>query len=161
MNNRRQFLKVASSAMLAHAALSSRLFASDPTSRIPIAFSTLGCPAWEWSKILAFAHQHGFSAIELRGLQGNMDLPSNPVFAPDRIAQTKREIKSAKLKIACVSSSANLYWDDPDKRAKDLGDARRFIDLASTLEAPLVRVFGGKAPTDKAPVPDQETKQRV
>lgn len=161
MNNRRQFLKMASSAMAAHAALSSRLFATEPASRIPIAFSTLGCPAWAWSKILEFAHQHGFSAIELRGLQGNMDLPSNPIFAPDRIAQTKREIKAAKLKIACVSSSANLYWDDPDKRAKDLADARRFIDLASTLEAPLVRVFGGKAPTDKAPVPDQETKQRV
>jgi len=161
MNSRRRFLQVLSSAMLARAVMVPRLFAKNSTSRIPIAFSTLGCPSWEWNKILDFAREHGFSAIELRGLQGNMDLPANPIFAPDRIAQTKNEIKASNLKIACVSSSANLYWEDADKRAKDLGDARRFIELASTLGAPYVRVFGGKAPTDKAPVPDQETKKRI
>lgn len=130
-------------------------------SKIPIAFSTLGCPTWEWRKILDFAEQHGFAAIELRGLEKNMDLPSHPVFAPDRIEQTKKEIRASKLKIACVSSSANLYFEDGDRRAKELADARRFIDLASALEAPLVRVFGGKAESDKAPVPDDATKSRV
>ncbi len=126
-----------------------------------MAFSTLGCPAWDWKKILDFAQAHGFSAIELRGLQGNMDLPANPIFAADRIAQTKSEINAAKLKIACVSSSANLYYEDPAKREKELSDAKRFIDLASSLGAPYVRVFGGKAPDDKNPAPDQATKQRV
>jgi sugar phosphate isomerase/epimerase len=160
MNTRREFLK-SSSAALAAVALPPLLLANTAAPRIPIAFSTLGCPAWDWKKILDFATQHGFSAIELRGLQGNMDLPANPLFAPDRIAQTKNDINAAKLKIACVSSSANLYWEDPEKRAKDLADARRFIDLASTLGAPYVRVFGGKAPEDKAPVPDDATKKRV
>ena len=161
MNSRRRFLQILSASVLARALMMPRLFAKSSASRIPMAFSTLGCPSWEWNKILGFAREHGFSAVELRGLQGNMDLPANPIFAPDRIGHTKREIQTANLKIACVSSSANLYWDDADKRAKDLADARRFIDLASTLGAPYVRVFGGKAPTDKAPVPDQETKQRV
>ncbi len=137
------------------------LFAKDSASRVPMAFSTLGCPAWEWKKILEFAQQHGFAAIELRGLQGNMDLPANPIFAADRIAQTKDEISAAKLRIACVSSSANLYFEDPAKREKELSDARRFIDLASTLGAPYVRVFGGKAQDDKNPMPDEPTKARV
>jgi len=135
--------------------------AESKSARIPIAFSTLGCPAWEWKKILQFAHQHGFSGIELRGLEGNMDLPSHPIFAPDRIEQTKKEIRDAELRIACVSSSANLYFEDAVKRDKELGDARRFIDLAATLAAPYVRVFGGKAQTDKNPVPDDATKARV
>ena len=160
MTSRREFLK-SSSAALAAVACTRSLFAKAPAPRIPIAFSTLGCPAWDWKKILDFASQHGFSAIELRGLQGNMDLPSNPLFSADRIAQTKNDLNAAKLKIACVSSSANLYWDDPEKRAKDLSDARRFIDLASSLGAPYVRVFGGKAPEDKAPAPDDATKKRV
>lgn len=160
MSSRREFLTV-SCAALAAAVLPSRSLAKSGAPRIPIAFSTLGCPGWDWPKILDFAHQHGFSAIELRGLQGNMDLPSNPLFAPDRIAQAKAELEAAKLKIASVSSSANLYWQDPEKRAKDLADARRFIDLASTLQAPYVRVFGGKAPDDNAPVPDDATKKRV
>jgi len=136
-------------------------FAETKPSRLPIAFSTLGCPGWEWKKILEFATQHGFNAIELRGLEGKLDLPSHPIFAADRIEQTKREISASSLKIACVSSSANLYFEDPAKRAKELADARRFIDLASILGAPYVRVFGGKAESDKNLVPDDPTKSRV
>jgi sugar phosphate isomerase/epimerase len=160
MSSRRQFLKTLSAVALSQAIMSP-LFGKTEKSRIPIAFSTLGCPAWEWPRILEFAHQHGFSAIELRGLQGNLDLPSHAVFAADRIEQTKKEIRDHKLRIACVSSSANLYMEDADKRAKELADARRFIDLASTLGAAYVRVFGGKAQSDNAPVPDDPTKARV
>ena len=111
MNTRRQFLQTLSVAALSQVALP-RLWASEK-SRIPIAFSTLGCPAWDLDRILEFAHQHGFSAVELRGLQGNLDLPSHPIFAPDRIEQTKRRFETSKLQIACVSSSANLYMEDP------------------------------------------------
>ncbi len=161
MSNRRDFIKTVSAAALAQSAFTGLLAAKKASSRIPIAFSTLGCPAWEWKKILDFASQHGFSAIELRGLQGNMDLPANPIFAADRIAQTKDEIRAANLRIACVSSSANLYVEDSEKRAKELGDARRFIDLASALGAPYVRVFGGKDQSDKSPVPDDQTRARV
>ncbi len=161
MSSRREFLKLLSAAAVAPGVLSSGLLGKTSAAQIPIAFSTLGCPGWDWKKILEFAGQHGFAGVELRGLQGNMDLPANPVFAPDRVAQAKADIKAASLKIACVSSSANLYWEDPEKRAKDLADARHFIDLASTLGAPYVRVFGGKAPNDKAAVPDEPTKKRV
>jgi sugar phosphate isomerase/epimerase len=162
--HRRQMLRWMGTGAALHLAapvFSPLLFGKDSASRIPMAFSTLGCPAWEWKKILEFAQQHGFAAIELRGLQGNMDLPANPIFAADRIAQTKDEISAAKLRIACVSSSSNLYFEDPAKREKELSDARRFIDLASTLGAPYVRVFGGKAQDDKNPMPDEPTKARV
>ncbi len=135
MQSRRDFVKT--SALAAGVlALPQRAFAEEKPSRIPIAFSTLGCPAWDWPKILTFAHEHGFSAVELRGLQENMDLPSNPIFAPDRIEQTKKEIRDHNLRIANLGSSATLYFEDPARRAKELSDARRFIDLAATLGAP-------------------------
>ena len=122
------------------------------SSRRMVGFSTLGCPAWEWSKILEFATAHGFSAIELRGLQGTMDLPVRPEFQPDRISQTKSEISSKNLKIACVSSSAHLHDTDPEKRKLQIADAKRFIDLAALLGAPYVRVFGNnlEGPKEKA-----------
>ena len=159
MTTRRQFVQILSVAALSQVALP-HLWAAEK-SRIPIAFSTLGCPAWDWTRVLQFAHLHGFSGIELRGLQGNMDLPSNAIFAPGRMEQTKKEMHNSKLSIACVSSSANLYMEDAEKRAKEIADARRFIDLASTLGAPYVRVFGGKAESDKSPAPDEATKSRV
>jgi len=157
MNTRREFLKTASSALWLP------LVWQQKTKEAPLtlAFSTLGCPKWEWKKILDFAAQHGFAGIELRGLEGNLDLPAHPVFAPDRIEQTKREIHASNLKIACVSSSANLYVEDSVKRATELGDARRFIDLASALGSPCVRVFGGKDESDKSSAPDAATKARV
>ena len=161
MSSRREFLKTLSSAMLAPMVLSEVHAAKTKASQIPLAFSTLGCPGWEWKKILDFAAQHGFSAIELRGLEGKLDLPALPPFVADRIEQTKQEIRTSKLRIACVSSSAQLYVEDPTKRAKELADARRFVDLAAALEAPYVRVFGGKAESDKSPMPSDETKARV
>lgn len=159
--SRREFLKVVSAISLSQSLLPHFLFAKDSPSRIPIAFSTLGCPAWEWKRILDFAAQHGFAAVELRGLQGNMDLPSNPLFAADRVSQTRSEVQASNLRIACVSSSANLYVENAEKRSKELTDARRFIDLASSLGAPYVRVFGGKDQADKSAAPDEPTKARV
>jgi sugar phosphate isomerase/epimerase len=111
--------------------------------RLPIGFSTLGCPSWNWLKILDFAEQNGFAAVELRGLEGTMDVPSRPEFAEAQIEPSKKDVASRGLRISCVSSSANMHDTGPEHE-KQLADARRFIDLASRLGAPYVRVFGNK-----------------
>ncbi len=118
-------------------------FARAASGRLPIGFSTLGCPTWSWLKILDFAEQNGFAAVELRGLEGMMDLPSRPEFADGQIEQSKKDVASRGLRISCVSSSANMH-DTGQEHEKQLADARRFIDLASRLGAPYVRVFGNK-----------------
>jgi sugar phosphate isomerase/epimerase len=153
---RRTFIQTVS-----FAAASAALGQQAPPRPLPIAFSTLGCPAWDFPKILDFALQNGFAAVELRGLMGNMDLPSNPVFAPDRIKETVRLIKSHDLRIACVSSSTEVGEPDAEKRTKGIADARRFIDLASTLNAPYIRVFGKSSDSAKPVNPDAELKKRV
>ena len=131
------------------------------TARLPIAFSTLACPAWEWRKILDYAAANAFAAIELRGLEGNLDLPSHAVFAVSRLAQTKREIEDHGLRIACVSSSAHMDLPPGSERAAQLSDAKRFIDFASAVGAPYVRVFGTDGSGDKATAPGDELKDRV
>ncbi len=152
---RRDFVKGASFAVGAAA------FAKEHGAQLPIAFSTLGCPDWELKKILDFAADHQFAAIELRGLQGNLDLPSHPAFAAGQIDQTKRDIAGHGIKIACVSSSTRTGEEDSGKRAKEVADGRRFIDLASSLGAPYVRVFGDGAPVEKGAAPGDELKARV
>src|SRR5260370_3989864 len=81
-----------------------------------------------------------------------MDLPSCPEFNFARMGQSKKEVAARGLRISCVSSSANLHESDPQKHRQQLADARRFIDLASDLGAPYVRVFGNKiiVPRDQA-----------
>jgi sugar phosphate isomerase/epimerase len=140
--SRRKFL--AAGVVGATALAISRMSVSAEQPRLPLAFSTLGCPAWELRKILDFAEANQFAAIELRGLMGSFDLPARPEFAPDRIAQTKKEIAAHGIKIACLSSSSAMHESDPVKREQSLGDARRFIDLASAIGAPYVRVFGNE-----------------
>lgn len=132
-----------------------------PARQLPIAFSTLGCPAWDLAKILNFAATNGFAAIELRGLQGNLDLPSHPAFAPEHIEETRQAIAGHKLRIACVSSSTETGESDPEKRTKGFADARRFIDLAQTLQAPYVRVFGKSSDSDHPTMPGADLKKSV
>jgi sugar phosphate isomerase/epimerase len=135
---RREFVRT-----MALAALAAK-FANAAEARLPLAFSTLGCPKWTWQQILDFASEHGFAAVELRGLMGEMNLPVRPEFAPDKIPAAKRDVAAHGLKIASVSSSAAMHEADPEKRAQQLSDAKKFIDLASALGAPYVRVFGNE-----------------
>jgi sugar phosphate isomerase/epimerase len=133
---RREFVST-----VAMAGLGARLFPAEGA-RLPLAFSTLGCPKWSWLQILDFAQQHDFAAVELRGMLGELNLPARPEFAADKIAQARRDVASRGLKIACVSSSSAMHDEDAAKRAQQLDDARKFIDLAAALGAPYVRVFG-------------------
>jgi sugar phosphate isomerase/epimerase len=135
---RREFLGAGAAAVLA-----SR-FGWAAETKLPLAFSTLGCPSWEWMKVLEFAQANGYAAIELRGVKGNLDLPACPEFSPERIAQSKREVADHGLKISDLGASAQMHVAEPAERAKQLADARRFIDLASSLEVPYVRVFGNE-----------------
>src|SRR3989454_11103660 len=98
--------------------------------RLPLGFSTLGCPTWPWPKILDFAAEHQFAAVELRGILTNMDLTKVPELAPDHIADAKRQLAAHGLSVSCLGASANMHDMDPVKHAAQLDEARRFIDLA-------------------------------
>ena len=139
--SRRKFL-AGMGAVTATASVGS--FAMPAPKKLPISFSTLGCPAWSWDKILDFAKQHGFTGVELRGLLGNMDLPTCPEFSPGRIEQSKKDIAAAGLRIASVDTSAYMHDPDSAKHEEQMADSRRFIDLASQLGAPYIRVMGNE-----------------
>ena len=112
--------------------------------RLPLGFSTLGSPRWDWLQVLDFAAAHGFVAVELRGLQTEMDLTKRPEFAPARLDETHRQLAERGLRISCLGASANMHEMDAAKRAAAMDEGRRFIDLARALHAPYVRVFGNK-----------------
>jgi sugar phosphate isomerase/epimerase len=114
--------------------------------RLPIGFSTLGSPKWTWIQTLDFAAAHGFAAVELRGILDQMDLSKVPEFQPDRLAQTRRELADRGLVVADLGASINLHEQDQAKRTAAMAETRRFIDLASALGTPYVRVFGNEYP---------------
>ncbi len=139
-STRRAFLKSTGISLAAPALLN----AMPAAKQLPIAFSTLGCPAWDWKTIVTRAREWGYAAIELRGVNGEMDLPKVPEFSPARIAGTIRELKDSNLKISDLGASARMHEKDPKVREAQFDEAKRFIELAHRLESPFVRIFGDK-----------------
>jgi len=118
--------------------------AAPRSQRLPLAFTTLGCPRWDWSTILRRASAWGYAAVELRGIQGEMDLTKRPEFSEGQLPASLRELDAAGLRLAGLGASARLHDPEGSVRAAQLDEGRRFIDLAHRLKAPFVRVFGDK-----------------
>src|SRR5947208_3188450 len=99
MISRRNFIEATAVSLTAACARSSALgearsapAPSRPGTRLPLGFSTLGCPRWEWAQVLDFAAAHGYAAVELRGLLMEMDLTKRLEFAPTRLDETRRQL---------------------------------------------------------------------
>jgi len=118
--------------------------------RHPIAFSTLGCPAWSFRTILDQADRLGYAAIELRGVAGEMDLPKVPELLGSRLAETRRDLAALGLVVSDLGASARMHEKDAAAREKQLDEGRRFIDLAQALGVKYVRMFGDKMPEGEA-----------
>ena len=145
MMNRREFVGAAATTFVAGCVgvrSGSSGMGSAPAMRLPMGFSTLGTPKWDWIPTLDFAATHGFSAVELRGIRDTMDLSQRPEFQPAQIAQTKRELRDRGLVVPVLGASINMHEKDVAKQAPAMAETRRFIDVANALGTPYVRVFG-------------------
>lgn len=152
MIKRREFLQK-SAGLLAFSAL------SKPKVQTPLlSFSTLGCPKWTFSQVIQQATASKYAGIEIRGIQGELNLPAHPIFSVSQIATTKQQLKDANLKIVNLGSSANLHFLDPKKRQSNLDEAKRFIDLAHQLNCPYIRVFPNDLPKEQS---EQETLNAI
>jgi sugar phosphate isomerase/epimerase len=106
-----------------------------------IAFSTLAFPDATLASAVSLGRDWGYAGVELRLIDGQLIDPRMPAGAR---AAVKRTVTAAGLPVVAVDSSIRLTSEDPGP------DLRRFLELASEWESPLVRVFGGTLPADLA-----------
>jgi sugar phosphate isomerase/epimerase len=99
-----------------------------------IAFSTLAFPDASLARAVSLGRDWGYGGVELRLVDGELVDPEMPAAARARV---KRTATAAGLPIVAVDSSVQLTSSDPGP------ELRRFLELASDWEAPLIRVFGG------------------
>lgn len=146
--SRKQFLHT--SAMLFGAAALSNLPFEFKKEKIPLAFSTLGCPDWDFNKITDYAVKHEYTGIELRGLKREIYLPKCPEFSsPKNIEQVLKIMKDKKLRFVDLGSSSTLHFNEGEEREKNINDGKAFIDLAQQLNCPNVRVYPNLLPKDR------------
>jgi sugar phosphate isomerase/epimerase len=101
---------------------------------VRIAFSTLAFPDATLATAVSLGRRWGYGGVELRLVDGELIDPAMPASAR---AEVRRTVAAAGLPVVAVDSSVRLTGDGPGP------ELRRFLELASDWEAPLVRVFGG------------------
>jgi sugar phosphate isomerase/epimerase len=145
---------------LAAAAAAPAILRAQPGSpkRLPLAFSTLGCPLWSWKAVLESASKLGYAGIELRGIAGEMDLPKVPELSGSRLAESKQDLAALGLVVTDLGASSRMHEKEKAAREKQLDEGRRFIDLAQAMGVPYVRMFGDKLPPEE---PKEEVMKRV
>jgi sugar phosphate isomerase/epimerase len=94
------------------------------------------------AEIIAMAASVGYDGIELRFVQGEDSLWKLPVFQGREFASTKRALADCGLVISCVDTSCRFHSPDAAERNRWLEEGQQMSDLAATLGAPGVRVFG-------------------
>jgi fatty-acyl-CoA synthase len=105
-------------------------------------FSTIGCPDWLWSEVVATAKDLGYDGIELRGLAKRTYLPSTRTFSLENCHLIRLKLEELNLEIPCLSTSAFIY--DKNLQEKAQIEMRDYINLASLLDTPFIRVLADK-----------------
>ena len=136
--SRRTFLRTMSAAP---AVICASSWAAWKAKRLPLAVSTLGCPAWNWPTILKNTAQWGYAALELRGVLEQMDLSQVPELSGTRLSASLRDLAALDLKVSDLGASMNMHEPDAAKHAQQMAETKRFIDLAHAMQVPYVRVF--------------------
>ena len=106
---------------------------------LKFAFSTVSCPTWDFETIASRAREYGYDGVEIRGFLNETLLTAANVFLSD--ARKVRGIfDAADVRIACLSSSV-LMTGKRRHNERQAAYLREYIDTASLLGCPLVKVF--------------------
>lgn len=108
-----------------------------------LCFSTIGCPDWRFADIVSAAKDLGYSAIEIRGIEGEIYAPAIKELTDD-FPRTKELLDRTGIRIAMLTSGAALA--DHSVKGKSVDEAKAYIDLAAKVGAEFVRVMSTDKP---------------
>jgi sugar phosphate isomerase/epimerase len=109
-----------------------------------LSFTTLGCPGWNWGRILDKAKALGFQGVEVRGILRELDNGKLEPFRDANIPATKTALQTRGLSIPCLDTSCTFLSETPFDETLRAG--RESIDIAYKLGIPYIRVFGDRIP---------------
>ena len=93
-----------------------------------LAFSTLGCPDFDWPEIYAMAKDFGFSGIEIRGLGDDIFAVKAKPFQEKNIEKTMEQLRKLRLEIPCLSTGSSLKF--PDKIEETKEEIREIVKMS-------------------------------
>lgn len=117
-----------------------------------LAFSTLGCPDFDWADIYSMAKDLGFSGIEIRGLGNEIFAVKAQPFTGDELKNTIEKLAKLRLEIPCLSSGCCLKFSE--KADENYHEIVQYINLAVKLKTPYIRILGDLEPQPNGEVDD-------
>jgi sugar phosphate isomerase/epimerase len=107
--------------------------------RFPLAFSTLGCPAWSFEHAAEQAAKHGYQALEVRLYNGDI-IPAD--LSQSERDSIRRILARTGIGIIGLGASTRFAFPDADERRANVDQLIQYVELAADLGVPLVRTFG-------------------
>src|SRR5687768_4066619 len=112
------------------------------------AFSTIGCPKWDFETLVLRAKEYGYDGVEIRGFLNESVLTAANVFLSDP-AKVRRTFADGGLSICCLASSI-AYAQDKKRDAQLAGDLKLFIETARAIDCPMVKIFDAQVLAGKS-----------
>ena len=105
-----------------------------------LCFSTLGCHDLDLDNILKLANTYGIEAIEVRGIDGELDNEKIIDFNSENYQRTIEKFKSANVVLYSLGTSCSFH--DSNTRKQKMEKTCREIQIANALKCKNIRVFG-------------------
>jgi len=119
-----------------------------PCIHMKFAFSTIGCPTWDFDTIVLRAKEYGYDGVEVRGFLNESILTAANVFLSDP-AKVRRTFGDAGVGICCLASSI-AYAQNKKRDAQLAGDLKLFIETATSIGCPMVKIFDTQVKAGKS-----------
>ncbi len=112
--------------------------------KLKLSFSTLGCPEWSFTDIIAIARDLGYAGIEIRGMMREMFAPKMKIFDDENIEKTKKKLADAGVEIPILTTGA--YLSDMSQIPLAEFEIMSYAQLAQKLGVKYLRIMGEKTP---------------
>ena len=102
---------------------------------------TMGCPKWDIHEVIRRFPEIGYDGIEVRvAPDGQIDTTT---ITNEEVLAIKKEADSQNIGFSCLTSYDKNFVRDED-RAVTVKNLCRTAEVASLLECPYIRVYGGQ-----------------
>lgn len=107
-----------------------------------LSFMTWSCPEWDCNQILKAAKKYGYQGVEIRVECNHKHKIELNLSKKDR-SLAKRMFKEEGIEIPCIATSLQFAIPDDKERRENIEKLKKYIELASDIGSPYIRVFGG------------------
>lgn len=101
------------------------------------AFSTLGCPSWDYNEIVSTALDLGYDGLEIRGISSELYAPKIKAFSNDNIKKSLDSLKGLELPML----TTNAVIAVPSALEQTMQETIDYINLAAKIGTKYIRLL--------------------